>query len=321
MSQPVSPVLSSTHSPNQASPSIGVYRKWLQLRAGASAKLWTSFTILMTLVFVARIPWLLPNGLELNQSPGEYYHFRVPLNKALLWTHLACVLPAGLLAATQFVPRVRARAMKFHRNAGKVVNLLTFVSTVAGWGVAHVSFGGDFVTRSSIYCLGVMTLWAVVKSWIAIRRLRIDAHRAWIIRAWSYQTSVLIARLVMVVLVVYLSVARGHYYTLTCDEVAHLLNNQQLYARDYPQCQPEWHGPQVKSISIEANPGDDTELGMTAAFRSVFGPSIWISIWIHAIVTEYYLFKSRDESNRLRELSLKRQNVRRILKDKKANQQ
>ncbi|KAG9103834.1 hypothetical protein FRC06_007646 [Ceratobasidium sp. 370] len=289
----------------------------------------------MIAVFVFRVPWLFPNGLELGQSTGEYYHFRIPFNTALLWTHLASVLPAGLLATIQFVPRIRTRAMGLHRNAGRVVNVLSFVSTITGFGMARVSFGGDLSIQSSVYCLGAMTLWSIIKSWTAIRRLQIDEHRMWVIRAWSYQTAVITERLVMVPLVAYLSMARGYYHklldgflftrspfkqTLTCDEVAHILNNQDMYARDYPQCQPEWTGPRVKSVSIEAYPGDTTGLGMAATVRFNFGASMWIAIWIHIIATEYYLFRTKDESNRLRELSTKRQNVRRMLKEKKAGQ-
>ncbi|KAG8743525.1 hypothetical protein FRC10_011916 [Ceratobasidium sp. 414] len=274
----------------------------------------------MTAVFVIRVPWLFPNGLKLGQSTGEYYHFRIPLNTALLWTHLASVLPAGLLATTQFVPRIRARAIGFHRNAGKMINVLSFVSAITGFGMARVSFGGDLAIQSSLYCLSAMTLWSVIKSWTAIRRLQIDEHRTWIIRAWSYQMAVVTERLVMVLLMIYLSVARGYYHTLTCDEVAHILNNQEMYARDYPQCQPGWTGPQAKSVSVEANPGEGTDLGLTAALRFTFGPSMWIAIWVHIIATEYYLFKTKNESGRLRELSTKRQNVRRMLKEKKADQ-
>ncbi|KAG9094654.1 hypothetical protein FS749_012076 [Ceratobasidium sp. UAMH 11750] len=320
MSQPVPPAVSSLHPPSQPNFSAGTYRKLLQLRTGLSSRLWTTFAITMIAVFIFRVPWLFPNGFELGQSPGEYHHFRIPLNKALLWVHLACVLPAGLLATVQFVPRIRARAIGLHRNVGRVANALSIVSTIAGFGMARVSFGGDLSVQSSLYCLGAMTFWSLIKSWTTIRQLQIDEHRMWVIRAWSYQTSVITERLVMVLLIIYVSVVRGYHHTLTCDEVGYILNNQEMYARDYPQCQPGWTGPRVNSVSIEANPGDATGLGMAAAHRFNFGPSMWIAIWIHIIATEYYLFKTKDESDRLRELSTKRQNICRMIKEKKAGQ-
>jgi uncharacterized membrane protein len=165
----------------------------------------------MTAIFIARIHLIFPNGLD-SITRGEYFHFRIPLNKAFMWTHLASVLPAGLLAVTQFIPGIRARAMNFHRTAGKVINVLTFVSTISAWGMARVSFGGDFAIQSAVYLLGAMTLWSTVKSWTAIRRLQIDEHRIWLIRAWSYQMSVITLRVVMVTSMIYVSVVGGYYH-------------------------------------------------------------------------------------------------------------
>ncbi|KAG8735507.1 hypothetical protein FRC12_018040, partial [Ceratobasidium sp. 428] len=89
----------STHSPSQPSLSGGTYQRWLRFRTRLSTGLWTMFAVAVLAISVARIPWLSPNGLKLNQLRGEYCHYRLPFNKALLWTHLASVIPSGLLAA------------------------------------------------------------------------------------------------------------------------------------------------------------------------------------------------------------------------------
>ncbi|KAG8684123.1 hypothetical protein FRC09_015591 [Ceratobasidium sp. 395] len=182
--------------------------------------------------------------------------------------------------------------------------------------MGRLAFGGDLATQSSVYLLGMMVLWSVVKAWSAIRRLQIDEHRTWIIRAWSYQAQVLTERAVIGLLIVYLTAARRYYYAIPCDEVAYILNDQELYVRDYPQCQSEWTGSRVTHVSIEANAAAKTELGITAAARSAFGASMWIAILIHVLGTEYYLYKTKDESERLRELSTKRQKARQALKEK-----
>ncbi|KAG9103838.1 hypothetical protein FRC06_007650 [Ceratobasidium sp. 370] len=307
--------MASPRSSDQAGTGGGAYQKWLQFRTRLSTRLWTTFAIAVLAIFVARIPWLFPNGIELGQLPGEHWHYRLPFNKVLLWTHLASVLPSGLLAAIQFIPRVRARGIGFHRNAGKVLNVMSFVSTMTAWGMGRIAFGGDLATQSSVYLLGAMVLWSVVKAWSAIRRLQIDEHRIWVIRAWSYQAQVLTERLIVGMLVVYISKARGYYYALPCDEVGYVLNNQELYARDYPQCQAGWTGSRVTHVSVEANAGDKTGLGLAAAARSAFGTSMWIAILIHVLGTEYYLYKTKDESERLQQVSTKRQKVRQLLKE------
>ncbi|KAG9088086.1 hypothetical protein FS749_002425 [Ceratobasidium sp. UAMH 11750] len=220
-----------------------------------------------------------------------------------------------MLAVVQSVPRVRARAINYHRKVGRVINVMSFVSVMTGWGMGRLAFGGDLATQSSVYLLGAMVLWSVVKAWLAIRRLQIDEHRMWIIRAWSYQAQVLTERLVMRILMIYIWKAGGYYYTIPCDVIAYILNNQELYAHDYPQCQAEWIGPRVTHVSIEANAVEKTGLGITAAARATFGASMWIAILIHVLGTEYYLYRTKDESEHLRVVSEQRQKARQVVKE------
>ncbi|KAG9104539.1 hypothetical protein FRC07_009784, partial [Ceratobasidium sp. 392] len=246
----------------------------------------TFFAFVMSAVFIVSAPLTFPNGLEKGLTPSEYAHFRIPLNKAFLWTHLASVLPAGLLAVTQFIPRIRQRAIKFHRNAGTVINILTVISTFSAVGVGRVSFGGDFSIQSGVYALALMTLWSMMKSWTAIRRLDIDEHRKWIIRSWSYQMSVITLRAIAVLLMVYISVSRTKFYQVSlplhtllalssddragqampCDEIEYVLNDEKLYARDFPQCQANWTGSPATHAAVQA--GVNSHLAATAGIRA-----------------------------------------------------
>lgn len=301
------------HSSEQKSWCIGSYRKWLQLGAGLPGTLWTVYAVIAAAFFVARIHYTFPEGLAKNIERGEYYHFRIPLNKLFLWLHLVSVLPAALLAVLQFIPRIRTRAISLHRTVGKAVNALTFVSTVSAWGIAHVSFGGDLTTRAGVYVFGGMVLWATVASWRAIRQLRIDEHRAWLIRAWGYQMSNATMRLVMVAAMIAMSVKGGFYQSISCQEVEYILDDAALYAHNYPQCQAEWMGHNTTHVTIEANL--ENELGIASGTRQTFGMSLWVGLWIHAIIVEYYLHRTKEESARLREVSTRRQNAYRALKE------
>jgi hypothetical protein len=163
----------------------------------------------MVAVFIVRVPYIFPNSFDIHLSRGENYYFHVPLNKAFLWTHIASVLPAGLLAVTQFVPRIRARAINFHHITGRIINVLIFISVITAWCIARISLGGDLAIQSGLYVLGAMVLWSVVQSWIAIRRLQIDEHRTWVIRAWSYLMSIVTLCVVMVLAMIAISVIGG----------------------------------------------------------------------------------------------------------------
>lgn len=265
----------------------------------------------MVLAFIARVPYIFPDGFKLNLTREEYFHYSIPLNKALLFVHIAAVLPAGLLAVLQFVPRIRYRSISYHRIAGRTINALLIISMMCAWGIARVSFGGDLSIQLGLYVLGFTILSSMFAGWAAIRRLQIGEHRKWMIRAWGYQMSVVTLRLIMALAMAFVGLTGGYYTTMSCAEVAHSLNDPDLFAREYPQCLPNWSGKPVTHVSIEA--GLDSDLALAAGTQVTFGMSIWVGLWIHAIGVEYYLFKTKDESERLHEVSTKRQNARRGL--------
>ncbi|KAF8606934.1 hypothetical protein BDV93DRAFT_553391 [Ceratobasidium sp. AG-I] len=113
---------------------------------------------------ITQIQHIPPNGSPKSLERTEYYSFRAPWNKLFLWVHLVSVLPAALLAVLRFVPRIQARAIGSHRTAGKVINILTFTSTITAWGVAHAPFGGGLTVRPSAHVLGAIILWCTIVS-------------------------------------------------------------------------------------------------------------------------------------------------------------
>ena len=165
----------------------------------------------MAVFFVFRIPYTFPDALQIKLIRSEYYSFRIPLNRLFLWLHLATVLPSGLLAVFQFTPGIRARATSYHRTTGKIINTLTFVSTTCAWGMARVSYGGDLAIQTGTYLVGAMLIWSTVASWRAIRRLQIDEHRIWLIRAWSYQMCIMTLRLCLFVGIIGISRVGGFH--------------------------------------------------------------------------------------------------------------
>ncbi|KAG9112643.1 hypothetical protein FRC07_007875, partial [Ceratobasidium sp. 392] len=112
-----------------------------------------------------------------------------------------------------------------------------------------------------------------------------------------------------------ISLTGGFYQAIPCEEVAYILNDKARYIHDYPQCQTDWAGSRVTHVSVQANVIDQSsELGFTAALQCVFGMSTWVGMWLHAIGTEYYLLKTKGESDRLREVSPQRQDILRALR-------
>jgi uncharacterized membrane protein YozB (DUF420 family) len=52
--------------------------------------------------------------------------------------------------------------------------------------VARVAFGGDLSTQAVVGLLAILTIGSLIMAYINIKRLQLDQHRAWMLRAWVY---------------------------------------------------------------------------------------------------------------------------------------
>lgn len=125
-----------------------------------------------------------------SAAPGECYYYSGASGtrryRIGILLHLATVLPATLLACLQFVPVIRHRLSLFHRVNGYAVLLLCALSTAGVFMIVDKAFGGEWVVQVVNGLAATMFMGALVVSYVNIKRERIDLHRAWMLRAWSY---------------------------------------------------------------------------------------------------------------------------------------
>ena len=100
--------------------------------------------------------------------------------------HLFCILPSGILVCFQFVPVIRHKVTLLHRLNGYLVILLSTIANAGAIIIAPHAQGGDMSTRMIAGVLVISTTGAYTMAWINIKRLQIDQHRAWMMRAWAY---------------------------------------------------------------------------------------------------------------------------------------
>ena len=119
-------------------------------------------------------------------SPGECYYYRFGLYRAGMLLHLACFLPAAFLVVFQFVPAIRHKCILVHRINGYIILLLSIAGTVGALIITRRAFGGGLDTQTGFGMIAVMFLVSLLIAYINIKRLRIEQHRAWMLRAWFY---------------------------------------------------------------------------------------------------------------------------------------
>jgi hypothetical protein len=136
---------------------------------------------------LARLQYLNFDGMFCgSDATGECYFMRQGSERTGMILHLGGILPACFLVCFQFVPAIRHKVILFHRINGYVILLLSFVSTIGAFMVARHAFGGELSAQLGIGFMSIIFLVSLFLAYVNIKRLQIEQHRAWMLRAWFY---------------------------------------------------------------------------------------------------------------------------------------
>ncbi|KAH8901210.1 hypothetical protein GQ53DRAFT_707487 [Thozetella sp. PMI_491] len=242
-------------------------------------------------------------------APGECFYFSQPFYALGMILHLAGVLPASLLAFLQFIPAIRHKAILFHRVNGYAVILLSITGCIGAFMILRPTFGGSIDIQTAGGLLGIAFACALAIAWISIKRLRLDLHRAWMLRAWVWAGSIITIRIILFIGSVVIPMTGTYYFSERCDKVAWLFENDQnktLYV--YPECEAFFSGQNSNQhVSIKAQFLDSTLAEKMSVMNMIFGASMWLGLSLHAFGVELYLYLTPAETERLRQISFQRQ--------------
>tara|TARA_R110002003_G_scaffold154_2_gene13654 strand:- start:583 stop:1200 length:618 start_codon:yes stop_codon:yes gene_type:complete len=122
-----------------------------------------------------------------SAAPGEcYYYLNFDRYKIGILLHLSGILPASLLVVLQFTPYIRHRWIIVHRISGYCAILLYTISLVGALMIARNAFGGGLDVQVWVGFVGMGVLVCFIISYVNIKRLQIEQHRAWMLRGWFY---------------------------------------------------------------------------------------------------------------------------------------
>ncbi|OAQ98503.1 hypothetical protein LLEC1_01893 [Akanthomyces lecanii] len=275
--------------------------------------LWFIFSAGMLGFCLARLMYLdfygvfcSPNNDSANHAaPGECYWYNTyNVYRVGIRMHLCTIIPAGILACVQFVPAVRHKLILLHRINGYITLFSSLVGVAGAVMVAPVAFGGDLAIRGAVGVLAIMFVGSLTLAYYYIKRLRIDQHRAWMLRAWFYAGCIITVRIIMLITAMIISSGDGKggfFQPKACRELASYLNSTALL-QAYPDCMSldAW-------VLVKADLTADGSDHQSAALDVGFGMATWVAIAVHAIGVEFYLQLTPGETLRLRELSHQRQ--------------
>jgi uncharacterized membrane protein len=124
-----------------------------------------------------------------DQPLDCYYYTKGSVDRIGILIHLAAILPAALLACLQFVPIIRRTFVLFHRINGYLVITLSLVSTAGAFMLARNAVGGWMDVQMGVGVLSIAFVISLALAVYNVKRLQIEQHRAWMLRAWFYVSS------------------------------------------------------------------------------------------------------------------------------------
>lgn len=242
--------------------------------------------------------------------PGECFYYLRPrsLDQIGIILHLGCILPASLLACLQFVPVVRHKAIIVHRVNGWLVVLLSVVATVGAFLMARNSVGGGIDVQTGIGAIGIMFVASLVLAVVNVKRLQIEQHRAWMLRAWFYAGTIITMRIIMIISAMIISSIGGYYTSQPCDKLEYMLGSANATTSLYPECARYFSGENpTQQAAVAANFNGNNVAEIASSLNATFGPAFWLAFALHAVGIEIYLHLTPAEAERLRNVSYQRQ--------------
>lgn len=257
------------------------------------------------------------SGGEDDATPGECFYYLQSGGRYQLgiMIHLASILPASLLALTQFVPVFRRRALKLHRINGYVAIALSVVGSISALVIARRSMGGGIDTQSMVGLLAIIFSWSLYKGVVCARHHQIEKHRVWMLRAWVYAGAIVTMRVIIIISAIVLSLVGGYYYATPCDKINYLLKGENATIARYPECASFFSGEDPdRHVVVRASVLTDDRVEIGAVINLVFGTSGWMAMAIHAIGLELYLHLTSTEKRTAKSAKLQQNGVNSALK-------
>lgn len=261
---------------------------------------------------LARISYLNISGSSAssfanNAAIGEWYWYRQDLYRIGISIHLGTILPAGILMVWQFIPIIRHQFLLFHRINGSIIIILVFVSNIGALMICRRAFGGALETQTAVGLLAIATYISLGLAYYNVKRLQIDQHRAWMLRAVFYLGTIITQRIIMVLSAIVISTSGNYNTTMSCSELEFINRNNITANAIYSVCNGQNITTANSLAIVHADLHSDRSEQVAAGLRITFGMAFWLAIAMHAVGVEVYLALTPRENNRLRQVSYERQ--------------
>lgn len=201
--------------------------KPLHFEKGYNFPLWVIFGGAIFGFGCARVMYLDIDGIfrKAKIATGDWEYWQSGHKHIGIIMHLASVIPICFLLPWQFLPIVRHAAMLFHRINGSILCVLLLLATASAFMIARRSMGGTLENQTLFGILGIYSIVSLVMAYVNIKRLQIDQHRAWMLRAWFVAAAVISQRIIMIPTYHIVTDMNDYYFPMACHTIDYVSTN------------------------------------------------------------------------------------------------
>ncbi|KAK6513114.1 hypothetical protein TWF506_009280 [Arthrobotrys conoides] len=316
------PSSSQSHVADDANLFVRIARRFyhpIGFRKGYNFTFWFICCGAMLGFCAARVTYLNIEGVffESTLLSEKYWYSNFSIYRLGITIHLACVIPAGILVFFQFIPVIRYKALFLHRLNGYLIILLILTGNAGALMIARRAFGGGVETQAAVYVLATMTTTSLLLGYYNIKKLQIEQHRKWMIRAWAYLGVIITMRFVMLIAATIINQMGTYWMGVSCKELEfgfingnNTLAAEMAFRARYPGC-IDLKGMLLpdKNIAIQGLTDGRVEEA-SVGYKLGFGMAVWVCLVLHAVLAEVYLALTSRETERLRMVSYEKQRAR-----------
>lgn len=110
---------------------------------------------------------------------GSYYFTRV----FWVFPHIVLGIVATVIGPFQFIPAIRNKYLKVHRQLGRVYIIATVLSGISGMYMAATS-DVNLPYTVGLFMLGVAWSTSSIMAFVSIKNRKVDLHKEWMIRSY-----------------------------------------------------------------------------------------------------------------------------------------
>jgi uncharacterized membrane protein len=110
---------------------------------------------------------------------GSYFFPRV----FWVFPHIVLGIVATIIGPFQFIPKIRNKYLKIHRQLGRIYIISTVLSGIAGMYMAATS-DVNLPYAVGLFMLGVTWVTSSIMAFVSIKNRKVDLHKDWMIRSY-----------------------------------------------------------------------------------------------------------------------------------------